>query len=149
MVTRSVYRLQTDFLQGDVLDRVLFHLKQLGYVLHAFIVYAPDLRLFWIAAFLTLILFARQAWMRERFLTIAVLLQSSLLAGQALATPWDIRAHIEFAWNRLPHQIGPALGYLCVVLLIPLIREARSESDRRPARLDLPARTPSPTAPTT
>ena len=118
MVTRSVYRLQTDFLQGDVLDRVLFHLKQLGYVLHAFIVYAPDLRLFWIAAFLTLILFARQAWMRERFLTIAVLLQSSLLAGQALATPWDIRAHIEFAWNRLPHQIGPALGYLSVVLLI-------------------------------
>src|SRR5437773_1546772 len=27
MVTRSVYRLQTDFLQGDVLDRMLFHLK--------------------------------------------------------------------------------------------------------------------------
>jgi hypothetical protein len=149
MVTRSVYRLHTDFLQGDVFDRVLFHLKQFGDVLHALIIYAPDLRLFWIAAFLTLILFARQAWMRERFLTIAVLLQSSLLAGQALATAADIRAHIEFAWNRLPHQIGPALGYLCVVLLIPLIREARSEPDRRPGRFDLPARTPSPTAPTT
>ena len=149
MVTRSVYRLHTDFLQGDIFDRVLFHLKQIGYVLHALIIYAPDLRLFWIAAFLTLILFARQAWMRERFLTIAVLLQSSLLAGQALATAADIRAHIEFAWNRLPHQIGPALGYLCVVLLIPVIRAARSESDRRPARPDLRARTPSPTAPTT
>jgi hypothetical protein len=41
------------------------------------------------------------------------------MAAQALATQADIRAHIEFAWNRLPHQIAPAFGCLAVLLLMP------------------------------
>jgi hypothetical protein len=102
-----------------VLGRVWFQLQRFGFFLHALFVYAPDLRLFWIAAFLTLIVFAPQAWRRERFLTIALLLQAFLMAAQALATRADIRAHIEFAWNRLPHQIAPAFGFLAVLLLIP------------------------------
>ena len=96
-------------------------LHHFGDFLRALVVYAPDLRLFWIACFATILLFARRAWLKERFLTVAVLLQLFLLAAQALATRADIRAHIEFAWNRLPHQIGPALGYLALVLLVPLI----------------------------
>ena len=121
MTTRAVLHLQTDFLQGNVLERVRLQLHHFGDFVRALIVFAPDLRLFWIACFATIILFARRAWLKERFLTVAVLLQISLLAGQALATRADIRAHIQFAWNRLPHQIGPAFGYLAVVLLVPAI----------------------------
>jgi hypothetical protein len=126
MTARARLHLQTDFLQGDVLERVRMQLHHFGDFVRALIVYAPDLRLFWIACFATIIVFARRAWLKERFLTIAVLLQLFLLAAQALATRADIRAHIQFAWNRLPHQIGPALGYLAVVLLVPLIGTSRS-----------------------
>jgi hypothetical protein len=119
MATRTVLHLQTDFMQGDVPERVRMQLHHFGDFVRALFVYAPDLHLFWIACFATIILFARRAWLKERFLTVAVLLQLFLLAAQALATRADIRAHIEFAWNRLPHQTGPALGYLAVVLLIP------------------------------
>ena len=126
MTARARLHLQTDFLQGDILERVRMQLHHFGDFVRALIVYAPDLRLFWIACFATIIVFARRAWLKERFLTVAVLLQLFLLAAQALATRADIRAHIEFAWNRLPHQIGPALGYLAVVLLVPLIGTSRS-----------------------
>ena len=125
LVARALLHLQTDFMQGDVLERVWFHLQRFGFFLKALFIYAPDLRLFWIAAFLTLIVFAPRAWRQERFLTIALLSQAFLMAAQALATRADLRAHIEFAWNRLPHQIAPAFGYLAVVLLIPLIKAAR------------------------
>ena len=129
MTTRTVLHLQTDFMQGDVLERVGMQLHHFGDFVRALFVYAPDLHLFWIACFATIILFARSAWLKERFLTVTVLLQL-LLAAQALGTSVDVRAHIEFAWNRLPHQIGPALGYLAVVLLVPLIGISRSSETK-------------------
>jgi hypothetical protein len=128
MTTRTVLHLRTDFMQGNILERVWLQLHHFGDFLRALIVYAPDLRLFWIACLATIILLARQAWVKERFLAVAVLLQLFLLAAQALATRVDIRAHIEFAWNRLPHQVGPAFGYLAIVLLVPLIVGTRESA---------------------
>ena len=117
-------------MQGDVLERVWFQLQRFGNFFRLLWVYAPDLRLFWIAAFLTIAIFAKQAWRRERFLLIALLLQAALMAGQALATRADIKSHIEFAWNRLPHQIAPAFGALAVLLLLPEIVQRSPFSTR-------------------
>ena len=123
LTTRAALHLQTDFLHGDVLGRVWFHLREPLVVLRAFARFPPDRPLFWLAAIATLIVFARRAWTGERFLLAVCVLQLALLAGQALATPWDIRAHIELSWNRLPWQIAPALAYLAVVVLLDAGRQ--------------------------
>jgi hypothetical protein len=122
LITRATLHLPTDFMEGDVFGRVLAQLRKFGFFLRALFVYAPDLRLFWIAAFLTIILFACRVWRDERFLAVAVLLQAFLMAAQALATRAEIEWHIAFAWNRLPHQIAGAMGFLAVVILVPLFR---------------------------
>lgn len=130
MITRSQLHLRTDFMAGDVLDRVTTQLRHFGFFLRALVVYAPDLRVFWIGCFLTLIVFARRAWTHERFLTVALLLQAVLMAAQALATRADIRAHIQYAWNRLPHQIAPAFGFLAVALLMPALLSSGRANER-------------------
>ncbi len=129
IITRTLRHYRTDFTEGDVMARVMTHLRSFGFFIRALVIYAPDLRIFWIACFLTLIVFARRAWMRERFLTVALLLQAFLMAAQALATQADIRAHIQYAWNRLPHQIAPAFGFLAVVLLMPAMLAHRPKSE--------------------
>jgi hypothetical protein len=118
LTSRAALHLQTDFLHGDVLGRVWFHLREPLLVLRAFARFPPDRPLFWLAVIATLIVFARRAWTQERFLLSVCAVQLALLAGQALATPWDIRAHIELSWNRLPWQIAPALAYLAVIVLM-------------------------------
>lgn len=126
VATRLLLHLQTDFMQGDMLGRIWFRLHDLPRFFRLLYVFAPDLRWFFVAAILTPIVFAARAWKHERFLTITLALQAFLLAVQALATRADMQAHIEFAWNRLPHQIAPALGFLALVLLIPEVLGARS-----------------------
>ena len=118
LVARATLKLQTDFMEGDVLGRVAAHLRQFVWVVRAFARFPPDLWFFWIAAILTFALFARRLWRDERFLTIALTLQLFLLAAQALTTRYDIRAHIELTWNRLPHQLAPAFAFLCAVTLL-------------------------------
>jgi hypothetical protein len=130
ITTRAVFHLPTDFMQGDVFGRVWFRLHHSSDFLRMLWIYAPDLRLFWLAALLTIVLFAKQAWRRERFLLVALFLQAALMAGQALATRADLESHIEYAWNRLPHQIAPAFGVLAAMLLLPEIVQRSPLSTR-------------------
>ncbi len=122
IAARVLLRLRTGILRGDVLARLGLHVRELGAFFRALWVYAPDLGWFWIATLLTLIVFARRIWRGERFLALTLLSQTFLLAAQALVARVDASVQVEYSWNRLPHQIAPAFGFLAVVLLIPAAR---------------------------
>ncbi len=126
LVTRALLTLPTDFLTGPVLGRVIAHLRDFRTVAGAFLRYPPDQPWLWLALIISILICWREAITTERFLTLVAGLQLAVLAGQSLATPWDIRAHIQLSWNRLPHQIAPALVFLAIVLLMPRLGGAAS-----------------------
>lgn len=118
MITRTLLDLRTDFMGGSMTDRVLGRLLHPGEVLQAFATSPPDQPWFWLVCALTFLLFLGDAWRRERFLLVAVVLQLGLFFAQALATTWDLAAHISLTLNRLPHQMAPATGFLAALLLL-------------------------------
>jgi hypothetical protein len=128
IVTRSVLHLSTDFMEGSVLSRVLDRMRNPGEVVHAFVASPPDQPWFWLAAIVSVIVFLRPAIRRELFLLIVVTLQLGLMVGQALATKWDLAAHVSLTMNRIPHQIAPALGFLAVLLLMREWSELKIEN---------------------
>jgi hypothetical protein len=137
LVARSVLKLPTDFVDGSVLERTLTRLGQLPDVARVFAASPPDQPWMWLAVFVTLIVFIRDAVRRERFLALAVTLQFGLMLAQALATPWDFGAHVSLTMNRLPHQIAPAAAFLAAMLLM------RSLAGPSPSGESLPRPLPS------
>lgn len=121
LITRSALGLTTDFMEGSVTVRVFERLGKLDEVARAFIASPPDQPWFWLAVFLTLVVFIREAIRRELFLLIVVVLQFGLMVAQALATKWDLAMHVNLTMNRLPQQIAPLAGFLAVSLLIRVV----------------------------
>ncbi|MGZ5431560.1 MAG: hypothetical protein ACXWH7_01435 [Thermoanaerobaculia bacterium] len=118
MITRSVLKLSTDFMEGSTTQRVFDRLGNPSEVVRAFVNAPPDQPWFWLAALLAVLAFIRDAIRREAFLLIAVALQLGLMFAQALATTWDFAAHVSLTLNRLPHQIAPAAGFLAAIVLM-------------------------------
>ncbi len=118
MITRSVLKLSTDFMEGSTTQRVFERLGNPSEVVKAFVNAPPDQPWFWLAVLLAVLLFIRDAIRREAFLLVAVALQLGLMFAQALATTWDFAAHVSLTLNRLPHQIAPAAGFLAAVVLM-------------------------------
>jgi hypothetical protein len=126
MITRSVLKLQTDFMGGSPIARVLARLRNPREIIDAFVAAPPDQPWFWLVFLATVVVFARDVIRFELFLAIAVLAQLSLFFGQALATTWDFNAHVSLTLNRLPHQMAPAAGFLAVILLMRAFRPAEA-----------------------
>ena len=118
LITRSVLKLQTDFMEGSPVARVLQRLRNPAEIWNAFVASPPDQPWFWLIFLATVLVFARDVIRRELFLALTVLAQLSLFFGQALATTWDFNAHVSLTLNRLPHQVAPAAGFLAAVLLM-------------------------------
>jgi hypothetical protein len=116
LITRTVLKLSTDFMEGSVLDRVLDRVRNPGEVLKAFAASPPDQPWLWLVIAIAVLVFIRDAIRRELFLLVALILQIGLMLGQALATRWDLAAHVSLTMNRLPHQIAPAAAFLAAVL---------------------------------
>lgn len=117
MITRSVLRLSTDFMEGSTTQRVFERLGSPSEVVQAFVNAPPDQPWFWLAVLLAVVVFIRDAVRREAFLLLAVALQLGLMFAQALATTWDFAIHVSLTLNRLPHQIAPAAGFLAAMVL--------------------------------
>jgi hypothetical protein len=127
LITRAVLSLQTDFVDRLVLHRMFARLADPWTTLRVFMDSPPNQPLFWIAVALCLIVYARGAFTRERFLTVALLLQMGLFIAQGIATRAEFKPHVSLTMNRLPQQLAPAFAFLAVVLLAPaLFRRASS-----------------------
>lgn len=122
LITRSVLKLSTDFMEGSMLGRVFARLGTMDEVVRAFREAPPDQPWFWLAVLVTLVVFLREAIRRELFLLLVVTLQLGLMVGQALTTRWDFVAHVSLTMNRLPHQVAPLAAFLAVMLLLPRVR---------------------------
>ncbi len=123
LIARSALKLSTDFMEGSMLGRVFARLGTMDEVVRAFKEAPPDQPWFWLAVFVTLVVFLREAIRRELFLLLVVTLQLGLMVGQALTTKWDFVAHVSLTMNRLPHQVAPLAAFLAVMLLLPRVRQ--------------------------
>jgi hypothetical protein len=130
LVARAVLSLQTDFVDRLMLHRMLARLADPLTTLRVFADSPPNQPLFWIAIALCLIVYARAAFTRERFLTVALLLQVGLFVAQGIATRAPFKPHVSLTMNRLPQQLAPAFAFLAVVLLMPVLTgSVRRDSD--------------------
>ncbi|HSP32992.1 MAG TPA: hypothetical protein VLU46_01600, partial [Thermoanaerobaculia bacterium] len=105
----------------------------------AFVKATPDQPLFWIAVALTIAIYWRAAFTRERFLTVALLLQMFAFFLQGIATRAPFAPHVSLTMNRLPQQLAPAFAFLAVTLLF----SPRAPSAPAPSAESLPSPRPS------
>ena len=116
-IARRVFELITDLSRGEVLARILQRLSQPVHTMKALATAPPDQPYLWLAILAIVVIYARQAWQRERFLLLALLLQAAAMMAAILATPFDLAGHAQFSLNRIPHQIVPAAAFLAAVLV--------------------------------
>ncbi|HEX6087681.1 MAG TPA: hypothetical protein VF266_24325 [Thermoanaerobaculia bacterium] len=118
MIVRAVLKLPTDLADGGSLLRIWQRLLDPGATLAALASAPPDQPWLWAVILAIVLIFIRDAWQRERFLLVALLLQSAALVIPLLATPFDLAGHAQFSLNRIPHQIAPAAALLAAASLI-------------------------------
>ncbi|HXH93735.1 MAG TPA: hypothetical protein VNN25_19290 [Thermoanaerobaculia bacterium] len=125
LVLRRVHHLQTDLTTGPILDRVTGHLANLKPMFSALATYTTGKPLFWIGIGLALLLALRAAVTRERFLLVALLVQTGFFLAAYLVTPHDVTWHVRWSWERIVSQITLPLGFVAIALLMPLIEGRR------------------------
>jgi hypothetical protein len=133
MIVRSVLKLPTDLADKESLLRIWQRLIHPGETLPALATAPPDQPYLWLAILIIVAIYIREAWQRERFLLVALLLQSAALVVPLLGTPFDLAGHAQFSLNRIPHQIAPAAAFLAALLAMRGL-SAPSPSDGSPPR---------------
>jgi hypothetical protein len=117
VIARSILKLPTDLADKQSLLRVWERLIHPRETLPQLATAPPDQPYLWLIILLIVVLYIRSAWKGERFLLVALLLQSAALVIPLFATPFDLAGHAQFSLNRIPHQIAPAAAFLAAVLL--------------------------------
>jgi hypothetical protein len=135
LIVRASFELKTAFLDHQMFARMWSRLADPLPTLRVFGESPPDQPLFWIAVVLCLLVYARTAFTRERFLTVALLLQFSLFLAQGIATPFELAPHVSLTMNRLPQQLAPAFAFLAAVLLMPALMAARGAAPHAEERI--------------
>ena len=128
-VLRRLHHLQTDLTAGPILDRVTGHLANLQPMLSALATYTRGKPFFWIGIGLALVLAFRAAITRERFLLVALLVQTCFFLAAYIVTPHDVTWHVRWSWERIVTQITLPLGFVAIALLLPLIEGRRGRSE--------------------
>lgn len=118
LILRRMHALQTDLTEGNVVSRVLAHLRDPGPLLNAFAHYGTGKPFFWIALAAGVVVTLRELLRRERFVLVALLLQFLFYIGAYLATPHDVDWHVHWSWERLISHLSPLLTYVVLVSLI-------------------------------
>lgn len=119
MVVRALFRLPTDLAEGDVYERLIAHLGQLGTYAELLSKYATGQPLLWIGIALGLLIGVGRVVREERIIVVACAIQLAFFIGAYLVTPADLEWHVRFSWERLVAQITPLLVILALVLLAP------------------------------
>jgi hypothetical protein len=144
MIVRAVLQLPTDLAGQQPLLRIWQRLLQPQETLAALASAPPDQPWLWVVILSIVVIHAKTAWQRERFLLVALLLQSAALVIPLLATPFDLAGHAQFSLNRIPHQIAPAAALLAAALLGRTeARSTRGLSAPSPSAGSLPTPHPS------
>jgi hypothetical protein len=125
LLLRRLHHLQTDITEGDVLARVLAHVRDPGPLLDALASTSAGKPVFWIALAAGMLMVLKPLLARERFVLTAVALQFLVYVGAYLATPHDVEWHVRWSWERLLSHITPVLAY---VVLVRLLAKNRDEA---------------------
>ena len=95
-----------------IVDRVLAHIPEASLVFAVIADHPVGNALFWTGVVAALLLGARRAAGVERFLVVSVITQLVLILAAYLATPWDLRWHVQWSWERVVRQVLPLIGLL-------------------------------------
>jgi hypothetical protein len=117
MIVRRIHELPTDLAQGETAQRIWARIIDPAATLEALATAPPDQPYLWLVILAIVLVYVRSAWQRERFLLVALVLQSAALVVPLLATPFDLAGHAQFSLNRIPHQIAPAAAFLAALLV--------------------------------
>jgi hypothetical protein len=119
LVLRTMHRLQTDLLVPGVFERLLARLADPWPVFAAMSRYPAGSLLFWLGVAVALIVGWRRVGREERFLTLAILLQLLFFIGAYFVSPRDLDWHVRWSWERIVHQLMPAIALLAIFAANP------------------------------
>jgi hypothetical protein len=125
LLLRRLHHLQTDITEGDVLARVLAHVREPRPLLDALARTSAGKPVFWLALAAGMLIVLKPLLARERFVLTAVALQFLVYVGAYLATPHDVEWHVRWSWERLLSHLTPVLAY---VVLVRLLAKNRDEA---------------------
>ncbi|HEX3071286.1 MAG TPA: hypothetical protein VHX14_22165 [Thermoanaerobaculia bacterium] len=128
---RRLHHLQTDLTTGPIFDRVTSHLANLKPMVSALATYTTGKPLFWTGVGLALLLTLRAAVTRERFLLVAIVVQTAFFLAAYIVTPHDVTWHVRWSWERIVSQITLPLGFAAISLLVPLIEGRRGRLEAK------------------
>lgn len=112
LVARAVTNLPVEFAAPGAMSRALARISEPG-VLTTSLLERISRPWLWSAIVVALFFSAR----RERFLTIAVLVQLACFLAAYLVTPYDASWHITTSWGRLSHQLLAPAAYAALAAL--------------------------------
>jgi hypothetical protein len=117
IIIRRLLALSTDLGRGNPLERLIERVANPAGTVQALATAPPDQPWLWLAILAIVLIYAKEAWGRERFLLLALLLQAAAMLASLLVTPFDLAGHAQFSLNRIPHQIVPAAAFLAAMLV--------------------------------
>lgn len=122
VASRFVLHLSTDLFEGKLNERAYSGVEKATRIIDALRRNPPDHIFFWIGIIAALAVGWRAAFRRERFLTVALLVQFSFYIGAYVVSPHDVYWHVATSWVRILSQIGAASACLAFLLLFHELR---------------------------
>ncbi len=120
ILIRSRAGADTGILGGDVAQRIL-RIQHPFAIFEAIFATPVANHVFWWAAIAAIVLCFRQAWIRERFLLVVIVVQFASYVAQNFVVPWEVATHILYSWNRLIDQLAATTVFTAAMLLISRI----------------------------
>ena len=118
LVLRQIHHLRNDITEGNVVARIVEHLRHPKPLLNAVVAYNAGRPLFWLALAVGIVVVIRPLIKGERFVLVALAVQLLFYLAAYLATPHDVLWHVRWSWERLISHLSPALTYVVLVRLL-------------------------------
>jgi hypothetical protein len=126
---RLMHHLDNDLFEGKAARRFVDKLADFPAVLRALASHPPDRGLLWIAILLTLVIFARDVWRRERLLFTAIFIQLMFYVASYVLTPHDVGWHVANSWVRIMDQMSLPLVVLSSLILMFRLRTKQTNPE--------------------
>jgi hypothetical protein len=125
---RSLHELPAvDLVQSGMVARLFARLADPSPILAAMKRHPVGSLWFWLGVVLACLIGFRDVIGRERFLTVAILVQLVFFVGAFFVSPKDLDWHVQWAWERIVRQMMPALALLAMLVLPFHPREEKAE----------------------
>lgn len=114
LVLRAMHGLQTDLLVPGIFERLFARLADPWPVFAAMARHPAGNLLFWLGLAVACALGWRTLVTRERFLTVAAVLQLLFFVGAYFVSPRDLEWHVQWSWERIVRQLMPLFALLAI-----------------------------------